>query len=35
MGLDLLVLRGSAIAEVVSFLEADFADFGVPLSLPR
>jgi RNA polymerase sigma-70 factor, ECF subfamily len=35
MGLDLLVLRGPAIAEVVSFLEADFADFGLPLSLPR
>jgi RNA polymerase sigma-70 factor (ECF subfamily) len=34
-GLDLLVLRGPAIAEVVSFLEADFADFGLPDSLPR
>ncbi|MEV8377192.1 sigma-70 family RNA polymerase sigma factor [Kribbella sp. NPDC056861] len=34
-GLDLLVLRGPAIAEVVSFLEADFADFGLPASLPR
>ncbi|GAA1618324.1 sigma-70 family RNA polymerase sigma factor [Kribbella sancticallisti] len=34
MGLDLLVLRGSAIAEVVSFLEADFAEFGLPTELP-
>lgn len=33
-GLDLLVLRGSAIAEVVSFLEADFPRFGLPDSLP-
>ncbi|MFI5710524.1 sigma-70 family RNA polymerase sigma factor [Kribbella sp. NPDC051620] len=33
-GLDLLALRGPAIAEVVSFLEADFAEFGLPLSLP-
>lgn len=32
-GLDLLVLRGSAIAEVVSFLEADFAEFGLPVEL--
>ena len=32
-GLDLLVLRGSAIAEVVSFLEADFAEFGLPTEL--
>lgn len=29
-GLDLLRLRGDRIAEVVSFLEADFADFGLP-----
>jgi RNA polymerase sigma-70 factor (ECF subfamily) len=34
-GLDLLVLRGSAIAEVVSFLEADFAEFGLPVELAR
>ncbi|MEV4009985.1 sigma-70 family RNA polymerase sigma factor [Nonomuraea angiospora] len=29
-GLDLLVVRGGQVAEVVSFLEADFADFGLP-----
>ena len=29
-GLDLLVLRAGAIAEVVSFLEADFPSFGLP-----
>jgi RNA polymerase sigma-70 factor (ECF subfamily) len=34
-GLDLLVLRGSAIAEVVSFLEADFPTFGLPAELPE
>ncbi|MFB6725084.1 sigma-70 family RNA polymerase sigma factor [Kribbella sp. NPDC056345] len=34
-GLDLLVLRGAEIAEVVSFLEADFAPFGLPAELPR
>ncbi|MFE3449802.1 sigma-70 family RNA polymerase sigma factor [Nonomuraea sp. NPDC059194] len=32
-GLDLLVLRGSRVAEVVSFLEADFALFGLPEQL--
>jgi len=32
-GLDLLVLRGTRIAEVVSFLEADFADFDLPVEL--
>ncbi len=31
-GLDLLVLRGPEIAEVVSFLEADFTEFGLPPS---
>jgi RNA polymerase sigma-70 factor (TIGR02960 family) len=34
-GLDVVVLRGSEIAEVVSFLEADFPSFGLPSSLPR
>ncbi|GAA1710506.1 sigma-70 family RNA polymerase sigma factor [Kribbella yunnanensis] len=34
-GLDLLVLRGGEIAEVVSFLEAEFAPFGLPTELPR
>jgi RNA polymerase sigma-70 factor (ECF subfamily) len=29
-GLDLLALRGSKIAEVVSFLTADFSLFGLP-----
>jgi hypothetical protein len=29
-GLDVIVLRGSEIVEVVSFLEADFASFGLP-----
>ncbi|MGW3343917.1 sigma-70 family RNA polymerase sigma factor [Nonomuraea rubra] len=29
-GLDLLVLRGTRVAEVVSFLETDFASFGLP-----
>jgi RNA polymerase sigma-70 factor (ECF subfamily) len=33
MGLDLLVLRGPAIAEVVSFLDADFSDFGLAAEL--
>jgi RNA polymerase sigma-70 factor (ECF subfamily) len=33
-GLDLVVLRGAAIAEVVSFLEADFPSFGLPAELP-
>jgi RNA polymerase sigma-70 factor (TIGR02960 family) len=32
-GLDLIRLRGSSIAEVVSFLEADFPSFGLPASL--
>ncbi|MEU4235100.1 sigma-70 family RNA polymerase sigma factor [Nonomuraea sp. NPDC026600] len=32
-GLDLLVLRGTRISEVVSFLEADFADFDLPVEL--
>ncbi|RVX39259.1 RNA polymerase ECF family sigma subunit [Nonomuraea polychroma] len=34
-GLDLVVVRGTRIAEVVSFLEADFADFDLPPQLPR
>jgi RNA polymerase sigma-70 factor (TIGR02960 family) len=33
-GLDLLELRGTEVVEVVSFLEADFARFGLPMSLP-
>jgi RNA polymerase sigma-70 factor (ECF subfamily) len=32
-GLDLVVIRGDRIAEVVSFLQADFADFGLPVEL--
>jgi RNA polymerase sigma-70 factor (TIGR02960 family) len=32
-GLDLLVLRGGRVAEVVSFLEADFPTFGLPAHL--
>jgi RNA polymerase sigma-70 factor (ECF subfamily) len=32
-GLDLLVLRGRRIAEVVSFLDADFSMFGLPARL--
>ena len=34
-GLDVVVLRGTEIAEVVSYLEADFPSFGLPSSLPR
>jgi len=34
-GLDVVVLRGSEIVEVVSFLEADFPSFGLPSELPR
>jgi RNA polymerase sigma-70 factor (TIGR02960 family) len=34
-GLDLLALRGPRITEVVSFLDADFALFGLPTALPR
>jgi RNA polymerase sigma-70 factor (TIGR02960 family) len=30
MGLDVLTIRDGAVHEVVSFLEADFADFGLP-----
>jgi RNA polymerase sigma-70 factor (ECF subfamily) len=30
MGLDVLSVRGGAVQEVVSFLEADFARFGLP-----
>jgi RNA polymerase sigma-70 factor (TIGR02960 family) len=33
-GLDLLALRSTEVVEVVSFLEADFACFGLPMSLP-
>lgn len=32
-GLDLLVLRGTQIAEVVSFLDADLTEFGLPAEL--
>jgi RNA polymerase sigma-70 factor (ECF subfamily) len=34
-GLDLLALRGGRVAEVVSFLEADLTQFGLPGTLPR
>jgi RNA polymerase sigma-70 factor (TIGR02960 family) len=34
-GLDVVVLRESEIAEVVSYLEADFPAFGLPAELPR
>ncbi|MGP4093263.1 sigma-70 family RNA polymerase sigma factor [Nonomuraea sp. KM90] len=34
-GLDLIVVRGTEIAEVVSFLTADFAEFGLPILLGR
>jgi RNA polymerase sigma-70 factor (ECF subfamily) len=34
-GLDIVVLRGSEIVEVVSYLEADFPTFGLPADLPR
>jgi RNA polymerase sigma-70 factor (TIGR02960 family) len=34
-GLDLLMLRGTLIAEVVSFLDADFPAHGLPAELPR
>jgi len=34
-GLDVVVLRGSEIVEVVSFLEADFPSFGLPPWLAR
>ncbi|WP_406049451.1 sigma-70 family RNA polymerase sigma factor [Kribbella sp. NBC_00889] len=34
-GLDVLVLQGPEIVEVVSFLEADFPSFGLPPSLSR
>ncbi|WP_241996107.1 sigma-70 family RNA polymerase sigma factor [Kribbella antiqua] len=34
-GLDVVVLRGSSIASVVSFLEADFPSFGLPSELAR
>jgi RNA polymerase sigma-70 factor (ECF subfamily) len=33
-GLDLLALRGTRIVEVVSFLDADFTTFGLPVELP-
>lgn len=33
-GLDVLALRGPRVAEVVSFLDADFAAFGLPVRLP-
>ncbi|TMR10709.1 sigma-70 family RNA polymerase sigma factor [Nonomuraea turkmeniaca] len=34
-GLDLIVVRGTRIAEVVSFQGADFGDFDLPPELPR
>ena len=34
-GLDVVMLRGSEIVEVVSFLKADFRSFGLPAELPR
>lgn len=34
-GLDLLILRGPLVAEVVSFLDADFPSFGLPARLPQ
>jgi RNA polymerase sigma-70 factor (TIGR02960 family) len=34
-GLDVIVVRGSKIVEVVSFLEADFPSFGLPDHLTR
>ncbi|GAA1569717.1 sigma-70 family RNA polymerase sigma factor [Kribbella hippodromi] len=34
-GLDVVVLRGTDIIEVVSYLEADFTVFGLPSELPR
>ncbi|MEU8223718.1 RNA polymerase subunit sigma-70 [Kribbella sp. NPDC048915] len=34
-GLDVIVLRGAEIAEVVSYLEADFPAFGLPAELAR
>jgi RNA polymerase sigma-70 factor (TIGR02960 family) len=33
MGLDVLTVRGRAVSEVVSFLDADFTDFGLPARL--
>jgi RNA polymerase sigma-70 factor (TIGR02960 family) len=32
-GLDVLTLRGGRVAEIVSFLAADFADFGLPAKI--
>ena len=32
-GLDVLTIRDGKVTEVVSFLEADFADFGLPTRL--
>lgn len=34
-GLDVIFVRGAEIVEVVSFLDADFASFGLPDELPR
>ncbi len=34
-GLDLVVLRGRRVAEVVSFLDADLTAFGLPAELPK
>jgi RNA polymerase sigma-70 factor (TIGR02960 family) len=35
MGLDVLTVRGGVVQEVVSFLEADFARFGLPTRIER
>ncbi|MBO0694020.1 MAG: RNA polymerase subunit sigma-70 [Acidimicrobiaceae bacterium] len=34
-GLDVLALRDGRVAEIVSFLSADFTEFGLPTSLPN
>ena len=34
-GLDLLLLRGGRVAEVVSFLDASLPGFGLPGTLPE
>jgi len=34
-GLDVLTLRDGRVAEIVSFLSADFTEFGLPSSIPN